>query len=283
MKINEITMPDLSDKQKLNDAYKTISTREDITWDVLEEKLSPERLELVKHFIKPENSIYRGMKDTGSIVVGSGKLLNRKSANTFNYYTLILDVLPSWEHMPRRSQSFICSSSPNGADGYGSRYRVIPLENQEIAIAPKSDFWVSFKHLGEISRYIEDLDSFNRYLHTVTAYIHKKYDFPYDVESIPTSSTNDMIKYLYAMDNFFKNDYDPSDIDNRQVEQLYDNIKHHGSFLDVLDTAFNPEFNDFRLTSARYYSNPGKLSEIWLSGKVMFIRNDIVEKLNETA
>jgi len=74
----------------------------------------------------------------------------RTSANTLNYYTLLIDyILPQWKNYPKRSQSIICSTSPERAKVYGTLYRVYPFDGSKIGVCPESDIWASFlKSLG---------------------------------------------------------------------------------------------------------------------------------------
>ncbi len=75
-----------------------------------------------------------------------------------NYYNLLFNNLPNWKDFPKRERSLISSSSKMTAQSFaqnfkntksGNVYRVIPLYNTEIAIAPKEDIWYSFqKGLG---------------------------------------------------------------------------------------------------------------------------------------
>lgn len=69
----------------------------------------------------------------------------RQSANTANYYTMWIDNSPLWKEFPKRSQSFIGSSSEFVAEGYGDVALMIPFDNAKIGVCPRNDFWVSFR------------------------------------------------------------------------------------------------------------------------------------------
>lgn len=65
----------------------------------------------------------------------------RVSANTYNYYTLLIDdVLPAWKKYPKRSKSIICSLD----DTYVGKYLVFPFDRCKIGITQVKDFWWSF-------------------------------------------------------------------------------------------------------------------------------------------
>jgi len=93
--------------------------------------------------------IYRGVPLHGAAVLmfGDSSKNIRTSANTMNFYTEIIDnILPNWKGYPKRSRSFICSSSRRGSRAYGSVYQVYPLGDPIIGICPREDFWASFSN-----------------------------------------------------------------------------------------------------------------------------------------
>lgn len=73
----------------------------------------------------------------------------RRSANTKNIYTLIIDNSPRWKDFPKRKNSIICTTSINTANDYGYTYVVIPYDGAKIGVCPNNDIWNSFyKSLG---------------------------------------------------------------------------------------------------------------------------------------
>lgn len=68
----------------------------------------------------------------------------RKSRNTSNYYTLLLDNLPSWRQYPRRGRSIICSSGYEKADAYGEVFYVFPVDGAKIGVCSDRDIFTSF-------------------------------------------------------------------------------------------------------------------------------------------
>jgi hypothetical protein len=69
---------------------------------------------------------------------------NRSSANTHNYYTLIIDNDPSWKAFPPRSKSLISTVSEHTASTYGNPYYVFPVGDPIVGLCPEPDFWFSF-------------------------------------------------------------------------------------------------------------------------------------------
>lgn len=96
-----------------------------------------------------DTPLYRGGDFDGlTNGVGFGKSIAstpRKSANTANYYTWWVDNSEAWADYPKRSQSFIGSSSRHVSSGYGEVAFMIPFDNAKIGVCPRNDFWVSFR------------------------------------------------------------------------------------------------------------------------------------------
>ena len=89
-----------------------------------------------------EEPIVRGMTDSGPYIQLHGEDGERKSRNTSNHYTLILDeVLPP--EFPRRSKSIICASydNYNHAEEYGELYAILPYNGVHVAWTPADDMF----------------------------------------------------------------------------------------------------------------------------------------------
>jgi hypothetical protein len=126
-----------------------------------------------KDFNWDDKPIFRGIYNSNEILLSPCMLFNpkaieRKSANTTNYYTMLFDNSPYRGNFPKRSKSLICTSDQFTAASYGEKlYRVIPFDNAKIAICPDMDFWCSFKK-------IETLDEFNSNLEILYKYFMKQ-------------------------------------------------------------------------------------------------------------
>lgn len=103
-----------------------------------------------------DRPIYRGDPDTGphKALSKSGfaavdtTATERKSQNTSNWYTLILDNHPDRKGFPLRSRCFIASTDKNRArdyTGWGSKshnlIRVIPADDAKIGLVNQEDMW----------------------------------------------------------------------------------------------------------------------------------------------
>lgn len=91
--------------------------------------------------------IWRGIiSDEDFFKFDSTKLPLRKSANTSNYVNLFVSAMKKWKLFPRRQ--VICTTDRMYAAGYGSVYRVFPIDGTKIGVCPNSDFWI-FPYLRE--------------------------------------------------------------------------------------------------------------------------------------
>jgi hypothetical protein len=95
--------------------------------------------------------IVRGFNLNGEAGIGDSEAGEaRRSANTFNYYTLWMDNHEAWKGWPKRSRSFICSETSNIASGFGKPYLVFPFDDAKIAACADEDLWTSFEELRNI-------------------------------------------------------------------------------------------------------------------------------------
>ena len=81
----------------------------------------------------------------------------RRSVNTSNHYTVILDaVLPP--EFPRRSTSIICANfaALGYAGSYGKLFAIVPFDDAKIGICPKDDMFATSIKLFGYSDSIED-------------------------------------------------------------------------------------------------------------------------------
>lgn len=63
------------------------------------------------------------------------KISERKSAYSANYYTLLMNNLPSWSEYPKRTH--ICSNVKNNFNT--SLYRIIPFNGAKVGVCPMDD------------------------------------------------------------------------------------------------------------------------------------------------
>jgi hypothetical protein len=95
--------------------------------------------------------IYRGMEGSGFYIIAPDKNNPRPSANTYNYYTLIINNSEPWKQFPDRE--IICSTSSRTSQSYGNVFRIFPKNGAKIGVCPDNDIWGS------------DFESYNNALH----------------------------------------------------------------------------------------------------------------------
>jgi hypothetical protein len=220
--------------------------------------------------------IYRGLAHTEELILkGDSAKSVRKSANTANYYTQLIDnILPEWQSFPKRSRSFICTTSKENAMKYGTVYRVFPIDDPMIGICPNNDFWTSFKETNF------DPCGF--------VYIFEKLGRITGIEASDNLST--IKRIINKVNILWKKDiktgnyvYDESNIATIlrsfvELRQSNPNLLEEfankfGSFTEYLQWKLNPYINKFKLAPLSSLKSLGMDQEVWFSGPAYFIRN----------
>ncbi len=65
----------------------------------------------------------------------------RRSANTSNHYTIILDKFLGEKDLPMRSKSFIMTGEHGTSKSFGTSRRIIPFDDAKIGNTGKEDLW----------------------------------------------------------------------------------------------------------------------------------------------
>jgi len=210
--------------------------------------------------------------------------MERKSANTKNYYTLMIDNSEKWKEYPKRKHSVICALN----DSYmGNEFRVIPLtkyndilKDYEIdlfggskwGVCPEYDIWNSFS--GLFANIFTDNDKLLD-------------DFNYDLSQLYTEINNEPLNQLDF--NIFKTQLQSIDsikvkniIDNREND-VYSSMylsffnfmsKMNFNLYDMMDYIFDPIKNGFELkTYNQLKSNHFHNNEVWTDTPVLYVRN----------
>ena len=192
--------------------------------------------------------LIRGTKESGAFVLSQpskGQL--RKSANTENYMTLLVDhILPSWKNYPDRSKSLVCHT--NGKLYFdsiygGATYAVFPFDGSSIGICSDDDWWssfgLSFDNIPDFNTLLEELFGLN--------------------DNITHQELKKILNAVIPpLDNpFFKN-------------------FTKGNFLTYLNNLLSPIKNNFKLIKTGEKMS-GKNKEAWTDGDSILIRNDVFE------
>jgi len=204
--------------------------------------------------------IYRGLESSVDFAyIDPKKGSPRYSRNTANYYTLINDNSPAWKKYPKRSESIICSTDKNYADGYGSTtYEVFPYDGAKLGVASERDYWFSFENIGGLGH----LSGFNDELEK----LFKQVDIPLSDDSFKKIQTAfNMFDLTFARD---KESYRELQEDYRVMygyDDFWDFMKH-------IQEMLHPDNNSFELQ--RIGESLPESSEIWTDSKSIMIRHD---------
>ena len=215
--------------------------------------------------------IYRGVNNDANYMYVNPKLVTRRSANTANYYTELLDSFESWKDYPKRSKSLICSTSYYTANGYGrgNCYIVLPKNNTKLAVCPRDDLWWSFSKLKTIEPVV-NLDMLNNALeYTIkTLFKYKKIRDKNIIHECKRIDKSYLIKY---------NDKKLKEIDKYNlltslINSNYDNL------YDYLNYMMDPKLNKFKLISLEKFDNSSYLDrEVWTDAESLMINYRMIK------
>lgn len=208
--------------------------------------------------------IYRGdynanFPKSGFMVVDT-TATERRSQNTSNFYTVILDNHPNRKDFPKRSRSFIASTQKNYAWGYGNLYVIVPADDAKIGFVNREDMWDTRIRLFGINGLIED---FNEYFKEA-----------FRLGRAP------VIKDFYEFDKLLKKS-DPTalrrfrdafNLSDKSVKQFKDH------FLDNIWEAYSagPTGHTAHTTATMPHKSS---SEVWVGGKAVLIEYAVWEKM----
>lgn len=226
----------------------------------------------------PANTqIFRGIEDFDKPhgIVRPSRY-KRQSANTYNYYTLLIDNLPEWNEYPERSKSIVCSTDYTYANIYGNLYLIIPLGKIKFGVAP-SDIWGSFDLTldvfnGYLSRLHEDVygsgklseDNFSEFKETIIdmdkrlksgkTYDGRSYqDVIEDFEPGPTASMYDS---MYTYRTFIEDYLDGG----------------HSNLFEYIQDLLDPKENGFEVKTYSKNFQVGEEEEVWTSGNCLTLK-----------
>ena len=229
--------------------------------------------------------IYRGLENMKErfLFVRPSKF-QRQSANTDNYYTLLIDNSERWKKFPKRSKSLICSTDIDYASEYGTVYRVIPKVGSKIGVCSKQDIWDSFKVYlplvnDLINKLIDEKNVSN--IHYINDY-YDLGDLFLDYDIWRTDISIDIMAHMEddidekelvreILNDLFN---DSNYLLSQFIEHLIDGKKTIDFFEDILD----PNKNNFELVKAGNHKIP-KEREVWTDGDCLLIseeQNEII-------
>lgn len=220
-------------------------------------------MDVAKQYFNEESRIFRGIKNKrNDFLFGETEKSIRKSRNTENFYTLLIDNSPQWSKFPKRSNSFVCSSSETTASSYGTCYLVLPFDGAKIAVCPHNDFWSSFEGVFSDDFW---LPGFNEIL--------KKFGMIFNVEL--EDDNIDLFKQSIQKLN------DKIITSNLKKEEFFKKIPDnqedlYKTFWKNKHDLYNFLLNFFPTTHFKLKTTKNlkieKSREVWFSGKAVFLR-----------
>lgn len=246
--------------------------------------------------------IYRGMGGGfkyGFVNPTQGK---RKSSNTTNYYTEIIDY--SWpEQYPDRSKSIICSTSKDHAETYGSLFIVFPFDDAKIAYVDAPDFWFGFPkiknkaglhNLKEFNTFMDEFtDSFYRLISVKGGEIME--EDKKKIQSIDSTEKDTLENILTFFDFFDRNIMGIVGLntyiellegiqDKQIVIDVMNNFKESGfdTIKEFVFSLFNPRENNITLVDVdNYKMNISAKREVWTDSRSILVDHDQLKAVND--
>jgi hypothetical protein len=213
-----------------------------------------------------KTSIWRGVNNLNSILGKDGVAIidttksERKSQNTSNWYTLIIDNSPKYKNYPKRSQSLICTNDIEIAKAYGSPMAVIPFNDAKIGIVNNRDIWGKSIVIGDKRTYILDV---NNYFNMLKEFGLSDTNWQSFIDFDKRLKTDE--KFKDSVKNSIKGNPIESLLDDfvNKVRKMYDDL-------------------EFELLTPKQYekrSTTSRETEMWIGGEVVCLRLNVFKSL----
>lgn len=208
------------------------------------------------------NKIWRGGGfEDGIYLMDSSKTV-RRSANTANHYTLILDHINNKKDLPLRSKSFIMSGSQDIAEQFGTCLRIIPFDDAKIGLTGEEDFWYVQLNTDD------DLDfEYFGALFSNLKISNKSY------EELVDSCVK---KLIILRENAKTDDVDQND------EQFLNIFKDFNADKNGIEKALEKAFDcGLQYCTGATAIGKTKTNELWLSGKCLAVTDEIYDEIKK--
>lgn len=203
----------------------------------------------------------------------------RRSANTKNYYTLIMNNDTSWQDYPKRK--LICSLYTY--DDELRDYKVLPYNDTKWGVCMATDLWWSFPEIEEYD--ISKLKNFNDYLHFIAKYLRVKID---------DNNLEVFKKSLKLIDKGLKKKEEKGEtiewkpdtgFSQKEMEKnivhMANQILEQGGAYQFLVNTLNPDENGFSVVTVNDLNSVEPLddsNEVWTDGECLLIHKDSYEE-----
>lgn len=226
--------------------------------------------------LQEDKPLYRGDQSvlfpaSGFKVVDSN-MSERRSQNTSNFYTIILDNHPDRKNFPKRSKSFVATTDKSYAYGYTSSkepFIIIPEDSAKIGFVNRLDMWNT---VIKLFGYSNPLDGHNV---TFEHIFFSNGKFKVSPNSITIDDFYKFDKALKAGDEeAFKT---LSKAIGRMNADMYRN-----SFIEEIWKAYSAESTGHTVhTTKNMPRDRDKISEVWVGGKMVFIQPEVWQDMRK--
>jgi hypothetical protein len=243
------------------------------TWSQLESALP--KLQPALDAYHRNTRLYRGVSQSDHLRYNHQMTFGqRRSKNTDNYYTLIIDHDHGWATFPPRSSSVIASTEIATAGGYGTTYVLLPEGDPTIGVCSDNDLWNSFGELRHLDQYM-DLSDLNRVLKTAFSQL-------LDINRFDPVDHNDLVHKLSLLDQWIEDN--PQLVDQLQtgwrgqLKPIYEMIKimPHMPMLARLRDLLDPWANGFWSDPLSDLNLPSTDKEVWFTAPTWMIRRNVI-------
>lgn len=229
--------------------------------------------------------IYRGIKNDISFGLIRPSEHVRVSANTKNYYTLLIDNSKRWSEYPKRSKSVVCSTNKKKAGNYGQPFKVFPKIGSKIGVCPVDDIFYSFPRLEDVLG-IRKMSDFNYFLEYIYEWV-----LGYSEELSETSFTklkaqlnligeSEKFIELYQTEKFKNNPEQkrlPSSIQDNIEKAAEFFFPNFNTFYEMIDHLLDPKKNGFNLVNYKKGLEMPKNKEVWISSDSVLIHTTLLQ------
>lgn len=194
-----------------------------------------------------------------NVLYGDSNIVERKSRNTTNEYTLLMQRLPEWKQYPPRQKSFICSLRQFTPDRPPYlEWVVLPFGNPKVGVCSEADLWASFDKTG----YRPDM--LNNFIQNAAK-----------ICEIQLSQDNPelLIQQLRQIQQMLPEKLEGEENYNNRllVNPNTKKIFEQGDVIQNLSLFLSPSKNGFQLCNLNNLPDVGHTREVWFSGQAYFI------------
>lgn len=223
--------------------------------------------------------IFKGMRQPDDYYKIDPSKGIRRSANTSNYYNLIVSNAPNWTKYPVRQHSIICTNEEEYSTSFGDTFVVFPANHSVWGVCPEFDFWNSF-YATMFHLEIDHLNMFNTALISFLDKIFADADIKYDFE--PDSNLANLNKVFADAEECIRATGKNYDVEGDSFalfnEFLIERVLAGKSIFTVLCALLDPSMNEFKVTDISGATAKSKSAELWSESVCILVALDLVDE-----